>query len=107
MGALNDYPRLCGGTFFILLTRAMKKHGRGGNSYGRSQAGITEANFLKDLIRVFYPSYPDLAKSTEKSNATKYKQGTNLGVGFPGNDPIVLSKFDRSVKSEYKKCSFQ
>ncbi len=92
MGALNDYPRLCGGTFFILLTRAMKKHGRGGNSYGRSQAGTTEANFLKDLIRVFYPSYPDLAKSTEKSNATKYKQGKNLGVGFPGNDPIVLSK---------------
>jgi len=103
MGVLNDYPRLCGGTFFILLTRAMKKHGRGRDGYGSSQAGITEANLLKDLIRVFYPSYPDLAKSTEKSNASKYKQGKNLGVGFPGNDTIALSKFDHSVKNEYKK----
>ena len=103
MQTLNDYPRLCGGTFFTLLTRAMKKHGRARDVYGGSQTGITEANLLKDLIRVFYPSYPDLALSTERTNASKYKRGNNLGESFPINDAIALSKFDRSVKNEYKK----
>ena len=97
----SDYPRLCGGTFFTLLTRAMKKHGRTCSGYNGSLAGITEANLLKALIRVFYPSYPDLALSTEKTNAVRYKQGKNLGIGF--DDSLVLNKFDRSVKNEYKK----
>lgn len=103
MGMSSEHPRLCGGTFFILLTRAMKKHGRARDGHGGSQTGITEANLLKDLIRVFYPSYPDLAKSTEKSNATRYKQGKNLGAGFPNDDSVALGKFDTSIKNEYKK----
>ena len=102
MGFSSDYPRLCGGTFFTLLTRAMKKHGRSRNGYSGSLTGITEANLLKDLIRVFYPSYPDLALSTEKTNAVRYKQGKNLGFGF--DDNLILNKFDRTVKFEYKKA---
>ena len=107
MQVLNGYPRLCGGTFFILLTRAMKKHGRGREGYGGSQTGITQANLLKDLIRIFYPSYPDLALSTERTNASKYKKGKNLGDGFPVNDSIALNKFDRCIKNEYKKMLTQ
>ena len=107
MQVLNGYPRLCGGTFFILLTRAMKKHGRGREGYGGSQTGITQANLLKDLIRIFYPSYPDLALSTERTNASKYKKGKNLGDGFPVNDSIALNKFDRRIKNEYKKMLTQ
>ena len=102
MGSSNDYPRLCGGTFFVLLTRAMKMHGRARDNYSGVRSGITEANLLKDLIRVSFPSYSDLSPSTEKSNATRYKQGNNLGAGVL-NDDVALNKFDRGIKTEYKK----
>lgn len=102
MGISNEYPRLCGGTFFVLLTRAMKLHGRARDNYAGVHSGITEANLLKDLIRVSFPSYPDLAQSTEKSNATRYKKGNNLGAGIL-NDDVALSRFDRGIKTEYKK----
>ena len=67
MDLSSECPRLCGGTFFTLLTKAMKKHGRTRIGFSGSPTGVTEANLLKDLIRVFYPSYPDLALSTEKN----------------------------------------
>ena len=107
MGASIDCPRLCGGTFFVLLTQAMKKHGRARAGYGGSQTGISEANLLKDLIRIFFPSYPDLAKPTEKSNATRYKQGKNLGSDFPCDDAVVLAEFDHKIKKEYEKMLIQ
>ena len=73
------YPRLCGGTFFTLLTHAMKQHGRSRDSVkGISSGGITEAECFKALIRVFYPDFIDLALSTEKSNASNYKRCRNL-----------------------------
>ena len=52
--------RLSGGTLFTLMVRAMKRHGRNRGNYGQKGGGITQANMLKDLLKVYNPSTPDI-----------------------------------------------
>ena len=94
-------PRLCGGTFFTLLTRAMKTHGRGRGS-SRGAGGLTEAGLFKALIRVYDPSLPDLAESTESSNATNYKKCENPGRNtIPLTDQALIRHYAEQVTSSY------
>ena len=96
------FPRLCGGTFFVLLTRAMKPHGRSHDTV-RGISGITEAGLFKTLIRVYYPSMPTLAESTEKSNATNYKKCENPSQStIPLTDETLINNYVRLVNSSYK-----
>lgn len=96
------FPRLCGGTFFVLLTRAMKPHGRSHDTI-RGISGITEAGLFKTLIRVYYPSMPTLADSTEKSNATNYKKCENPSQStIPLTDETLINNYVRLVNSSYK-----
>ena len=102
--------RLCGGTFFILLTRAMKEHGRtigaltsGGKRVANKAAdaaSISERNLLKGLVRIFYPTMTDLAVSTEKSNATRFKQCRNI-PSIPLNNELLKKRFDEQIKHNY------
>ena len=95
------FPRLCGGTFFTLLTRAMKLHGRSRDT-SRGISGITEAGLFKALIRVFYPSMPTLAESTEKSNASNYKKCENPSQSsIPLTDPALLNSYVELVADKY------
>ena len=95
------FPRLCGGTFFTLLTRAMKPHGRSRDT-SRGVSGITEAGLFKALIRVFYPSLPNLAESTESSNATNYKKCENPSQGsIPLTDNALISNYSELVANKY------
>lgn len=108
--AQDNCLRLCGGTFFILLTRAMKEHGRTkGNLTGTHSRVInktidaetvSERNLLKGLVRVFHPTMTDLAYSTEKSNATRYKQCRNL-TSIPLDNTSLKEAFDEKVRNSY------
>ena len=108
MGAA-DCLRLCGGTFFILFTRAMKEHGRqknnltdSGNAINKQldEAAITERNALKGLVKIFYPSMGDLARTTEKTNATNYKKCHNIS-SIPFDDASLRDAFDKKVRHNY------
>ena len=102
--------RLCGGTFFILLTRVMKEHGR--NTVALSSeskrvinkvadaAAISERNLLKGLVRIFYPSMPDFAYSTEKSNATNFKKCRRVS-SIPFDDNLLKTQFDERIMHNY------
>ncbi|MCR5811573.1 MAG: NACHT domain-containing protein [Lachnospiraceae bacterium] len=102
--------RLCGGTFFILLTRAMKEHGRtsgaltsGGKRVANKAAdaaSISERNLLKGLVRIFHPTMTDLALPTEKSNATRFKQCFNI-PSIPLKNELLKKKFDERIKHNY------
>lgn len=95
------FPRLCGGTFFTLLTRAMKPHGRSRDT-SRGVSGITEAGLFKALIRVYYPSLPNLAESTESSNATNYKKCENPSQGsIPLTDKALIKNYSELVVNKY------
>ena len=108
--ALNDCLRLCGGTFFILLARAMKVHGRTpGILAGEHKrvtnkdvdaASVSQRNLLKGLVKIFYPSMIDLAYSTEKSNATHFKQCRNV-TNIPFDDDLLRNSFDERIKHNY------
>ena len=96
------FPRLCGGTFFTLITHAMKIHGRSRDTVRGVSGGITEAECFKGLIRVFYPALPNLALSTEKSNATHYKKCENLSQGIiPFSDLSVARNYGRLLMTDY------
>lgn len=48
----NTYPRLCGGTFLVLLLRAKRTKAK--KDIRKSSAnGITNPEFLKGLITIF------------------------------------------------------
>ena len=94
--------RLSSGTLFTILVRAMKRHGRNKGNYGQKSSGITQANMLKDLLRIFYPESPDQALTTEKANATNIKKGKNLGEVFPVNDEEVRRQFDKAIRENYE-----
>lgn len=101
--------RLCGGTFFSLLTRAMKHHGRskGIMVNGRvinpkaDAASVSERNLLKGLVRIFYPTMPDFAYSTEKSNATDFKKCKKNISSLKLEDELLKGNFDNQVKNNY------
>lgn len=96
------YPRLCGGTFFTLVTHAMKIHGRSRDTSRGISSAVTEAECFKGLIRVFYPALPNLAQSTEKSNATHYKKCENLSQGLiPFSDTSVTRNYGRLLLTDY------
>ena len=102
--------RLCGGTFFILLTHVMKKHGRNTVSLSSESkrvinkvadaAAISERNLLKGLVRIFYPSMPDFAYSTEKSNATNFKKCRRVS-SIPFDDNLLKTQFDERIMHNY------
>ena len=94
--------RLSSGTLFTILVRAMKRHGRNKGNYGQKSTGITQANMLRDLLRIFYPESPDQALTTEKANATNIKKGKNLGEVFPVNDEEVRRQFDKAIRENYE-----
>lgn len=108
--ASNECLRLCGGTFFILFTRAMKDHGRTTGvlvgehkrvtNKSKDAASISERNALKGLSRVYHPTMPDLAYSTEKSNATQFKKCRNV-TSIPFSNRELRSSFDDRVKNQY------
>lgn len=95
------YPRLCGGTFFALIAQAMKLHGRSHDTI-RGVSGITEAGCFKALIRVFYPSLPNLAATTESSNASNYKKCDNLSTNtYPLSETTLINNYFKQVVRSY------
>ena len=108
--ASSECLRLCGGTFFILFTRAMKEHGRTTGALAGEHkrvanktadaASISERNVLKGLARVFHPTMTDLAYSTEKSNATRFKQCRRI-TSIPFDNGLLQNRFDERIKHNY------
>lgn len=100
--ANNDFPRLCGGTFFTLLLQTIKQRSKARDRYNGGSDGLSDTEILIGLIRVAQPGYIDPAASTFSQNTSAYK-ACNLsnGVYLPFNDSSFIGTFDEKVKSEY------
>ena len=48
----NDYPRLCGGTFFILVLQALRQRMKAREHYKGESDGLKDPNVLVGLIKV-------------------------------------------------------
>ena len=104
MAEKTYYPYLCGGTFFVLSTHAMRERSQAkkSKSFGTSNDGLTETNCLKGLISVFDPKYIEGPDSTFASNVTKYKQcRLSSNTYLPFDVSPVVNAFDEAVTTHY------
>ena len=99
----NDYPRLCGGTFFTLVLQALRQRMSAREHYSGDSDGLSDAEVLVGLIKVINPDYADPGKEKLKTIANNYKRCTaSTSAYFPFDDDQIVSVFDRSVKTDYQ-----
>lgn len=99
----NDYPRLCGGTFFMLLLQAVKQRTKARQHIAGERDNLSETDVLIGLIRVIYPEFAKpVTKSTFKTNTSAYKKcKISVGTYLPFGVDSVVDSFDGRVKNEY------
>ena len=97
----NDYPRLCGGTFFILVLQALRQRKRARAHVMEDRDGLSNPEVLMGLIKVFYPDYekPDRKLLSSRTNLFKTCQKKTFS---PLNDRKVVDSFDERVQNDYK-----
>lgn len=102
--SINDFPRLCGGTVYILLLAARgQRTAKRDNANGKTD-GLSQPELLVELVRIIKPSFNPPAKpSTLKKNVGGYRKcedngGTYFAAVFESSD---IDVFDLRIKSEY------
>lgn len=99
----NQYPRLCGGTLFVLLRQALKQRVNARAHYAGDSDGLSAPNMLSELIRVAQPHYTKPATSTFNHNTSEYKAcSISSGTYLPFDDASFSSSFDKQVRSSYQ-----
>ena len=68
---INEYPRLCGGTFFTLVLQALRQRMNAREHYDGDSDGLSDPEVLVGLIRVI---------GHEKNFTVKYETGTACGT---------------------------
>lgn len=96
-------PRLCGGTFFVLLLQALKNRKGAREHYKGDRDGLSDPEVLIGLIKVINPDYepPRLERIKTKTNdfkACKLSKGEYLPFG---NTPEI-EVFDGRVRTDYR-----
>ncbi len=100
--------RLCGGTFFVLLSNARKPMLSKAKNYRGEKSGITETDLLLSLARIVIPDIQN-PMSTEmktlRDGTRDFKSCENWGGGFYRfGDKSVKKSFDERVKHNYTEC---
>jgi len=101
----NETYRLCGGTFFTLVSHARKEKPTKEEFYNGVKSGITEPEALWSLARILIPDISLLTESelqSGKDAARRFKSCASKSGGFFRlDDPAVIRSFDDRVKSRY------
>lgn len=99
----DEYPCLCGGTFFVLLLQA-KKRTKKNNTLLSGNDTLSGREVLKELIKIADPNYMDPNPSTFKQNTSSYKScDIAKGTYLPFDDVHFIKGFDDTVKTNYEK----
>lgn len=97
--------RLCGGTFFVLLSDARKPLLSKAENYKGKKSGITEVELLLALTKIVVPDIPEPMSSelkTLRDNTRDFKSCENWGGGFLRlGDKSIQKSFDERVKNNY------
>lgn len=99
----NEYPRLCGGTFFTLVLQALRQRMKAREHYSGDSDGLSDPEVLVGLIKVINPDYADPGKENLKGTANNYKAcKTSTSTYLPFNDNQVVTAFDITVRTDYQ-----
>ena len=100
---INEYPRLCGGTFFTLVLQALQQRMNAREHYDGDSDGLSDPEVLVGLIKVINPAYVDPGKEKLKTIVNNYKRcETSTSTYFPFGDDQVISAFDQTVRTDYQ-----
>lgn len=100
---INEYPRLCGGTFFTLVLQALRQRMKAREHYAGDSDGLSDPEVLVGLIKVINPDYADPGKENLKGTANNYKAcKTSKSTYLPFDDEQVVSAFDSVVRTDYQ-----
>lgn len=100
---INEYPRLCGGTFFTLVLQALRQRMKAREHYAGDSDGLSDPEVLVGLIKVINPDYVDPGKENLKGMANNYKAcKTSNSAYLPFDDEQVVSAFDSVVRTDYQ-----
>ena len=100
---INEYPRLCGGTFFTLVLQALRQRMKAREHYSGDSDGLSDPEVLVGLIKVINPDYTDPGKENLKGTANNYKAcKISNSTYLPFDDEQVISAFDSKVKTAYQ-----
>lgn len=104
----RDKWRLCGGTFFILISDARKAMPSHDEMYMGKKSGITEPETLFALAKIVTPDLQEPLPSEEKSwrdGTFDFKSCKGWGwKQFRFRDSSVKASFDSRIKNDYSKC---
>jgi len=99
----NEYPRLCGGTFFTLVLQALRQQMKAREHYSGDSDGLSDPEVLVGLIKVINPDYTDPGKENLKVTANNYKAcKISNSTYLPFDDEQVISAFDSKVRTAYQ-----
>lgn len=71
--------RLCGGTFFVLLSNARRNLLSKADNYKGDSSGIAETDLLIALAKLSIPNLYDLKTRTLQNNTTSFKSSKSWG----------------------------
>lgn len=99
----NEYPRLCGGTFFTLILQALRQRMNAREHYSGDSDGLSDPEVLVGLLRVINSAYEDPGKEKLKTIANNYKRcETSKSTYLPFGDYQVINAFDKTVRTDYQ-----
>ena len=99
----NEYPRLCGGTFFTLILQALRQRMNAREHYSGDSDGLSDPEVLVGLLRVINSAYEDPGKEKLKTIANNYKRcDTSTSIYLPFGDDQVINAFDKTVRTDYQ-----
>lgn len=98
----NDYPRLWGGTFFILVLQALRQCMKAREHYKGESDGLKDPNVLVGLIKVINPDYQEPSGDALKGKTNDFKScKTSTGQYLPFGDTVEVEEFDSRVQTAY------
>ena len=99
----DDYPRLCGGTFFTLVLQALRQRMKAREHYAGDSDGLSDSEVMVGLIKVINLDYVDPGKEKLKTIVNNYKRcETSTSAYLPFGDDQVVTAFDTAVRSDYQ-----
>lgn len=99
----NEYPRLCGGTYFTLVLQALRQRMKAREHYAGDSDGLSDPEVLVGLIKVINPDYSDPGKETIKGIVNNYKAcKISTSTYLPFDNDQVVKAFDTAVKTSYQ-----
>ena len=100
--AKYENPRLCGGTFFVLVLQALRQRISARQHFKEEKDGLTDPEVLMGLIRVVNPDFIEPKKDALKSVTNYFKAcQTSKGAYFPFGDTAEAEEFDSRVRTRY------